>query len=191
VPQGSQAFTPRQLLDAGRRAEAEGRLDAAQQFYWHLADQYAHTAEAAEGRAHLARMSATAQQPQLWQGNGASAPATESRWAEAAPRRQRLPARRTSYRLGRAMAGLVGAIGWVVIAGAVGWLAAGVALEVAPLPALRPFRLGLGTALQLAGAFLAGLAIVLLGQVARALFDQASASRELLALTRARTGGEH
>ena len=37
---------------------------------------------------------------------------------------------------------------------------------------------------------IAGLAIVFLGQMARALFDQANATRELVALERARQAGD-
>ena len=50
MPQGSPQFTPRQLLDAGLRAEAEGKLDHANQLYRHLTDHYAYTTEAAEAR---------------------------------------------------------------------------------------------------------------------------------------------
>ena len=68
---GSPQFTPRQLLDAGRRAEAEGRLDLAHQLYGHLSDHYGHTPEAAEGRNGLARIGAGSHHPQVWQMNGA------------------------------------------------------------------------------------------------------------------------
>jgi hypothetical protein len=40
------------------------------------------------------------------------------------------------------------------------------------------------------GLFAAGLLLVLLAQVAHALFDQASAARELVALERAKLGQE-
>ena len=54
---GSPAFTPQQVLDAGRRAEIEGRRDYAMQFYRHLTDHYADTAEAMAAREGLARLS--------------------------------------------------------------------------------------------------------------------------------------
>ncbi len=70
MARGSPQFSPGQLLDAGRRAEAEGRLDLAQQFYGHLSDHYGHTSEAAEGRRGLARIGGAAPGPQVWQMNG-------------------------------------------------------------------------------------------------------------------------
>ena len=73
--QGSPQFTPRQLLDAGRRAEAEGKLDHANQLYRHLSRPLsAYTTEAAEARNGLGRIgigAGTAQQ--LWAENGARA----------------------------------------------------------------------------------------------------------------------
>src|SRR5262249_9434234 len=47
-----------QLLDAGRRAEADGHVEVAYQFYRQTADRYAHSAEAAAAREALARLSA-------------------------------------------------------------------------------------------------------------------------------------
>lgn len=49
-------FTPFQVLDAGQRAEAEGRYDFAVQFYRHLADHYPQTREAAVAKEALARV---------------------------------------------------------------------------------------------------------------------------------------
>ena len=193
MPQGSQQFTPRQLLDAGRHAEAEGRLDLAHQFYRHLADQYGYTAEAAEGRSHLARIEAASHHPQIWQTNGNAAPALagNGRLAAAPSQRARHVPRRDPYRAGRALAALVSGIGWLVIAGALSWLAAGAAGEVAQVPALQSFRLAFGVVLQLAGAVLCGAVLVLGGQAARALFDQAHATRELVTISRAKVNGDH
>ena len=75
--QGSPQFTPRQLLDAGRRAEAEGKLDHAIQLYRHLTDHYAYTTEATEARNGLGRIGAGAGQ-QLWAENGAAPSASPS-----------------------------------------------------------------------------------------------------------------
>jgi hypothetical protein len=58
-------FTPAQLLESGRRAETEGRLDLAVQFYRHLTDNFAYTAEAAEAHNALGRVGAA--QSQIWQ----------------------------------------------------------------------------------------------------------------------------
>lgn len=49
-------FTPAQVLDAARRAEAEGRADYAQQFYRHLVEKYPASGEAAMARTSLSRM---------------------------------------------------------------------------------------------------------------------------------------
>ena len=70
MARGVPSFTPRQLLDAGRRAEAEGKLDLAHQFYGHLNDLYGHTSEATEGRNGLIRTGAGGPPPQVWQMNG-------------------------------------------------------------------------------------------------------------------------
>ena len=75
MPRGSPQFTPRQLLAAGRRAEAEGKLDLAHQFYGHLSHHFGNTTEAAEGRQGLARIGAAG--PDVWQMNG-GAPAASA-----------------------------------------------------------------------------------------------------------------
>ena len=61
--QGTPQFTPKQLLDAARRSETEGKADFAVQFYLHLAEHYGQTPEAVEARTALSRMAAT-QRPQ-------------------------------------------------------------------------------------------------------------------------------
>lgn len=58
MAQGSQQFTPSQILEAGRRAESEGRIEYAIQFYRHLTDHLGRTAEAATAREALARLGA-------------------------------------------------------------------------------------------------------------------------------------
>jgi hypothetical protein len=50
-------FTPAQVLEAARRAEAEGRNELAQKFYLHLADNYAGSSEAAAAQTALSRLS--------------------------------------------------------------------------------------------------------------------------------------
>ncbi len=59
-------FTPKQILEAGQRAVAEGRIEYARQFFQHLIDHYADTAEAASARAEimgLAQAATTAAPP--------------------------------------------------------------------------------------------------------------------------------
>jgi hypothetical protein len=178
----SSPFTPAQLLDSARRCEAEGKLDLANQFYRHLMDHYANTPEAAEARNAMGRIGTV--QFQAWQSGDTAA------GAEAVPRpkrgaRRRPVAPRDHYRTGRALA---------VCASGAGWLLAFLGLA-APIASIIP-----GTGLpqlelpQLVGAavglFAAGLLLVLLAQVAHALFDQASAARELVAMERAKLGQE-
>ncbi|WP_072371305.1 hypothetical protein [Hyphomicrobium sp. NDB2Meth4] len=49
-------FTPAQVLQAARRAEAEGKMDYALQFYRHLVEQHGGTPEAQEAREGLFRI---------------------------------------------------------------------------------------------------------------------------------------
>ncbi len=51
-------FTPAQVLDAGRRAETEGRHELAVKFYRHLTESYPGTGEAAAAQSALARLPA-------------------------------------------------------------------------------------------------------------------------------------
>jgi hypothetical protein len=54
--QTSVQFTPVQVLQAARRAEAEGKMDYALQFYRHLVEQHGTTPEAQEAREGLFRI---------------------------------------------------------------------------------------------------------------------------------------
>jgi hypothetical protein len=54
--QTSVQFTPTQVLQAARRAEAEGKMDYALQFYRHLVEQHGHSPEAQEAREGLFRI---------------------------------------------------------------------------------------------------------------------------------------
>ncbi len=54
--QTSMQFTPVQVLQAARRAEAEGKMDYALQFYRHLVEQHGTTPEAQEAREGLFRI---------------------------------------------------------------------------------------------------------------------------------------
>jgi hypothetical protein len=186
--QGTPQFTPQQLLEAGRRAEADGQVDAAVQFYRHLTDYYGFTAEAAEARNGLGRMGAAGPYPQIWQSNGAGPHAAgDARSAGPRhPRRVRYPAPRNYYRTGRTLAALFSMLGWLMV---VAGLAAPALYLFGPMPPAPYGALGLlGGAI---GLLFFGLMIVASGQAARALFDQANATCELVAIERARSGGEH
>ena len=194
--QGSPQFTPRQLLDAGRRAEAEGKLDHANQLYRHLADHYAYTTEAAEARNGLGRLGIGAGQ-QLWAENGA-APAS---WPAAiSPNRPsvtsakgRPVAMRRHYRTGRVLATLVSWMGWVIVAAGMAMVPLVLVVDPQLLQRGIPYASSLGPVGAVAAAValsIAGLAVVFWGQMASALFDQANATRELVAIERARQAGD-
>ena len=200
MPQGSPQFTPRQLLDAGLRAEAEGKLDHANQLYRHLTDHYAYTTEAAEARNGLGRLGIGAGQ-QLWAENGAAAPAawpgpiaTNRPSASRSGVRGRPVAAERNYRTGRVLATLVSCVGWLIVAAGVAMvplvLAADPQMLQSGLP-LRHVRWGPpGRSRRRLPARIAGLAVVFWGQMASALFDQANATRELVAIERAKQAGD-
>jgi hypothetical protein len=197
MSQGSPQFTPRQLLDAGRRAEAEGKLDHATQLYRHLTDHYAYTTEAAEARNGLGRIgigAGTGQQ--LWAENGSAAPAS---WPTAIAQNRmsgshsglkgRPVASERHYRTGRVLATLVSCVGWLIVAAGVALVVLLLAVDQQLLQRDLPYAMYLGPvgAVAAAVAFsVAGLAVVFWGQMASALFDQANATRELVAIERAR-----
>lgn len=174
----SPQFTPAQLLDSGRRSEAEGKLDLANQFYSHLTEHYAETPEAAEARNGIGRIGAI--QSQAWQTNGGTLS------ADVAPRTARVPRRRPvvqrkRYRAGRVLAQAASAAGWLLalfgFAAPILYAVLGSSVPPIGLPQL------MGGA---AGSVAVGLFIALTGQAACALFDQANAMRELVALERAK-----
>jgi hypothetical protein len=167
--QGTPQFTPKQLLDAGRRSETEAKADFAIQFYLHLIEHYGQTPEAVEARSAVTRM-ATSEQPAqpVWQPGSI-------------PRQNR-------YRSGRALAALFGGIGWLTIAGSLTALAAGAAAHLLHIPLLLQLEIDIELLKRLPLATLGGAALVIGGQAARALFDQANATRERLTIERARIG---
>jgi len=187
MPHGSPQFTPKQLLDAGQRAEAEGRLDLAYQFYEHLSDRYGHAPEATEGRDGLARVGTGVHRPQVWQSNGAipAGPTANGRAGRA-----KRSAQRDDYRIGRTLAGLASGIGGIAIIAALLALGAGLAADFAPVPALQELKNAHDLLPRAVGALLVGAASLLCGQMARALFDQARAMRELVAIERVKAGLE-
>jgi hypothetical protein len=180
MPPGSLQFTPRQLLDAGRRAEAEGRLDLALKFYGHLSDHYPLAPEASEGRLGLGRIGAGGARTDVWQGNSTAHDRLPSMHRA---RSKRTPAR-MDYRVGRALAAILGIFGWLAMAAAVLALAAAGAGELALVAVPQRLTLGREQLMLAAGAFLGGAMAILLGQLAKASFDQANAMQELVVLER-------
>ena len=197
--QGSPQFTPRQLLEAGRRAEAEGKLADADQLYRHLADHFAYTAEAAEARNGLGRIGGGPAQ-QVWSGNGGDMPAS---WPTALDRsepaqqrsvKSRRVAAERNYLAGRAIAWLFSILGWVAVAAGAGAALLPLASDPSSwqrtLPSVLTAPLAMATPMAGVALAAAGIALIFLAQLAFALFDQADASRELLALERARQRAE-
>jgi hypothetical protein len=200
MPQGSPQFTPRQLLDAGLRAEAEGKLDHANQLYRHLADHYAYTTEAAEARNGLGRLGIAAGQ-QLWAENGAAPPAgwplplvTNMPSIVRSGVRGQPVATERNYRTGRVLATLVSCVGWLIVAVGVAMVPLVLAAGPEMLQSRLPYAMSLGLIGAVAAAVtvsISGFAVVFWGQMAGALFDQANAARELVAIERAKqTGGQ-
>lgn len=179
----SQALTPPQVLEAGHRAEAEGRLDLAAQFYRHLTEHFAFTPEAAEAHNGLGRVGAT--QSQIWHLNG-----TAHANGAARPQRRRPVAPRDHYRTGRALARLLSALGWLAVFCGIVAPAVYMALDRFAQATAFP-RPGFAFVLTSAASiFGSGLLVVFAGQIARAVFDQANAARDLVALERAKYGAD-
>ena len=179
----SQALTPPQVLEAGHRAEVEGRLDLAAQFYRHLTEHFAFTPEAAEAHNGLGRVGAT--QSQIWHLTGAAHTNGVAR-----PQRRRPVAPRDHYRAGRTLARLLSALGWLAVFCGVVAPAAYLGLDHFAKAATFP-RPGLAYVLaSAAGVLGTGLLVVFAGQIARAVFDQANAARDLVALERAKYGAD-
>jgi hypothetical protein len=186
-PQSAQ-FRPAELLDAGRRAAAEGRYDFAQQFFRHLLEHYPQTHEAAAARDGLARLlpehvltvpSGAVHQPaQAMSQPGATPyrPVGVGPGNDRSVPSQRAPAVafKAGYRSGRALARLLAWFGGICFV---------VSLALLTLALFTPRILAnvLPKGGWLAGAAAAGVAgglmAVLLGQAFRALFDLANLSR--------------
>jgi hypothetical protein len=168
-------FTPAQLIDAGRRAEVEGRLDLAVQFYRHLTDNFAGAAETLEAHGALGRIG-------VWQSEGDAG----SQMTRRTLRRRPLPVR-DRYAIGRAVTRLFDLLGWLVA------LAAAAVPTCLALPLVEGACPARQEALPMmaggaAGSLILGFGIVLAAHVARARFDEANAVRDLLALERAKLG---
>jgi hypothetical protein len=167
-------LTPAQLVDAGRRAEAEGRPDLAIRFYGHLTRHFADTAEAAVAHGALARIETLP-------------PDASARPPAAAPSAPRaLPPERDPYATGRALARALGVLGWMLALTGPAGLPAYLLLraEAAALTRAELLPLAGGAA----GTLILGFGAILAAHIARAQFDQADAVRSLVALERVRLG---
>lgn len=193
---GNPPFTPQQLLDAGQRAEGDGRADIAVKFYHELIERFTFAPEAADARDHLERLGA-GWQPSRGEGGGPAVPPPVPGSGARGARRLRYPASRDRYRTGRLLAKLFSGLGWLLVLLGLGLVLVMFGAGLAPpgamasLPAVAPTLVPYGIAGAI-GASLAlvvcGLVTVAAGQAARALFDHANATHELLAIERARAG---
>jgi len=205
--QMSVQYTPVQVLQAARRAEAEGKMDYALQFYRHLVEHHGMTAEAQEareglfriaewrwGEARVTRRQEAANAPPQRHDSYAAAAAQQQDYSSEPP--QHLPqviAREAAkaagmsaaqpykarYRGATAIATLVSAVGWAsVLAGVVmAVLAAGG--FAADVSAGGLLGLPVGVLLGVPAAVI-GLVLVVTGQLATAVFESTNATLELL-----------
>jgi hypothetical protein len=194
-------ISPTHLLASGRRAESEHHYDYAARFYRHLVDHFPGSAEAKIAQDALQRIAGLAKPPQLpalpvphagWDGgsNGKDRARSESQAqsAAAAPAK-RVVVKRARYRLGRIAATLTTIIGFVCgVAGIVTTIMAIAAMRGGGNSALGSFAelpptaaIGGGV-----GMMLAGLLLILFGQIGRAVMGAAAATRALVAFERAR-----
>lgn len=209
MAQASQV-TAAQVLDAGRRAEADGRVEYAIQFYRHLTDHYAAAPESAAARDALSRLDprnpAGVPQQSARRSVGRAAPIAARAQApgphaphpaakppiKIAPAGNAepagpiaIPAPTTTYQIGTTIAHLLAGFGALLLL--VGLAMTGAA-AVADLNLLLP-RWAPSIALHVLagpGVALAGLFLLFWSQIARAVFDIARSSRELAAVERAK-----
>jgi hypothetical protein len=260
MAQGTPQFSPSQVLEAGRRAEAEGKIDYALQFYRHLVTHFASSPEATAAREGLDRIerggsssiaaprtapgtppsarsgrppsgapgassdgaTGTRSPPYLngsdphhsfatssWPGPGMGTPASPVPGTHPMPPRAGndppldagmysasslgpiiLPEAEDNYRMGRWLARIFAAVGWLMFLGGIGL---SIVLQSGPQPALGPLNnlmaFGPTPFFAVVGSVSAlGLWLVFSGQRARAAFDTANSSQELVAIERAKFG---
>jgi hypothetical protein len=210
MAQAMQQVTAAQVLDAGRRAEADGRIEYAIQFYRHLADHHAAAPEAAVARDALSRLGqrrtttpeASSHRPPVppqirsagaqVQSGARSEKAVSSSPIRIAPAgaaqpvpKLEMPESARGYLGGRLIAWAMTILGLFFVAAGVLLIAIGM-LNPSLLAIASPWSRATSYALAGPGAVLAGLILVLAGQLARAVFDTALSSRELVAIERAK-----
>jgi hypothetical protein len=214
--QTAMQYTPVQVLQAARRAEAEGKMDYALQFYRHLVEQHGTTPEAQEAREGLFRIAewrwgeariarrqdgaappsavapaSAASPPQppkvdepaaasTFAGKNAQLPQVVSRGSE-----ELLPLFKPRYRAAKIIAYGVSVLGVAAaLTGTVAAVLAG-AGGVEPVSAIGSYGLPIGLLLGVPTA-LVGLVLLLVGQLAVAVFATANANLEMLAIERGR-----
>jgi hypothetical protein len=214
--QTAMQYTPAQVLQAARRAEAEGKMDYALQFYRHLVEQHGATPEAQEareglfriaewrwGEARIARRQDAGVGGQFAQGAPASPPQPPKPEEHAAPPAFAVTAPQLPQTVSRAAVGddLVPLFkpryraAKVIAYGisALGLVSAlvGIAIALAAAGAVEQFSgaglFGLPLGIALGiPATVVGLLLLLAGQLAVAVFDSANANLEMLTIERGR-----
>jgi len=210
VVQASPQVSAAQVLDAGRRAEADGRVDYAIQFYRHLADHHSGAPEAAAARDALSRLkrrpssppeasngSRAVNPPPLRKVGGLAGMARREQGVARGPIRIApagtvqtalpldVPEPVRGYLAGRLIAHGFAAMGVLLFLAGLLTAVAGVML---PDDLAAGFADWMPTVHPLAApvAAVAGVVLVFWGQLARAIFDIASASRDIAAINRAK-----
>ncbi len=204
--QMSVQYTPVQVLQAARRAEAEGKMDYALQFYRHLVEHHGMTAEAQEAREGLFRIAEWRWgEARVTRREAANGPPSHAAYSAPGPQQDysgsehpgplpqviaREAARaagaavaqpyRSRYRGATIVASLLTGVGWAVVAGGmlIALLAAGG--FVADVSAGGLLGLPVGVLLGIPTAVI-GLVLVVAGQLATAIFESTNATLELLA----------
>lgn len=211
--QASPQVTAAQVLDAGRRAEADGRVEYAIQFYRHLTDHHSGAPEADVAREALTRLKRQRSHSEpLARARPANPPPLRSTGAgqrglaevpRAGPKVGRgpiriapvgtaqspvpleLPEPPAEYFTGRLLAYAFAGVGVLVFLTGV-LMAVALVLTPAEMAARMPAWIPALHPLAGAAAALIGLVLAFSGQVARAVFDLASASRDIAAIERAK-----
>ncbi len=209
--QPPQNFSPHQILDAARRAEAEGRRDFANQFYRHLLDYYPGSQEALAAREGLMRLAQGEPHPQDPMAAALQPPPPPTHFAPSppGPAAHRRPAHMAQgndserrrhhgeteapavrdYRTGRAIARLMSWSGGALAL--TGTAAIPIAMVMPRLLSNIPIAGGYVTSPGAGIALLLiGLAMMLFGQLFRAVLDIAIATRNL-AQSKRRSQGHH
>jgi hypothetical protein len=211
--QMSVQYTPVQVLQAARRAEAEGKMDYALQFYRHLVEHHGMTAEAQEAREGLFRIAewrwgearvtrrqeapngqpshgsyaASAQQHDYPPEPPAHMPQVIAREVAKAAGAAFAQPYRARYRSATIVALLVSGVGWASVFAGIFFivLAAGGLVDDMSMSGL--LGLPVGVLLGVPAAVI-GLVLVITGQLATAVFESSNATLELLSQGRGRIG---
>jgi len=208
--QMSVQYTPVQVLQAARRAEAEGKMDYALQFYRHLVEHHGMTAEAQEAREGLFRIAEWRWgEARVTRRDVVNGPSHSSYSAPSAPQQQQhhdygaseppnhLPqviAREAAkaagasvalpykarYRSATIIASLLSVVGWAIMLGGILIAALAAGGVVANVSAGGVLGLPVGVLLG-APAAVVGLVLIVVGQAAAAVFESTNATLEQLA----------